>query len=72
MREWCLARVIWVANCGFTSPAARHRIHQARLEPPPARHSGALLRTDAAKANAEENLDGKYLLRARRYINCGT
>ena len=30
----------------------------ARPEPLPARHPGGLLRIDAAKAKAEENLDG--------------
>lgn len=32
-------------------------------EPLPARHPGSLLRIDAARAKAEENLDVKYLLR---------
>src|SRR5216684_76132 len=87
MRDWCLARVIWVAD---RDAAARARMI-AQLEeairdsdqlsrdkraelrgvistrPGLNRYlrvtPGGLLRTGAAKAKAEENLDGKYLLR---------
>ncbi len=44
-----------------TRRAARQDLHDARAEPVPAHHPGGLLRVD--KAKAEENLDGKYLLR---------
>jgi len=44
--------------------AARRHLDQAPPEPVPAGHPGGLLRTDAAAIKAEENLDGKYLLRS--------
>jgi hypothetical protein len=43
--------------------AERGHLHQAGPEPVPARPPGGLLRIDAAAIKAEENLDGKYLLR---------
>jgi hypothetical protein len=46
-----------------TGRAAREDLDDAGAEPVPRVTPGGLLRTGKAKAKAEENLDGKYLLR---------
>src|SRR5436190_2181763 len=102
MRDWCLGRVVWVADRGFASKENRKFLQsgdaavranmismleemiagsdqlsvtkRAELRgkistmPGPNRFlrvtPGGLLRVDKARAKAEENLDGKYLLRS--------
>ncbi|HEX8008746.1 MAG TPA: transposase, partial [Trebonia sp.] len=59
MRDWALGRVIWVADRGFTSRDNRRFLQQGGG----AYIIGEKLRTGKARAKAEENLDGKYLLR---------
>src|SRR5487761_1877536 len=75
MRDWCLGRVVWVADRGFASTENRKFLQQGaelrgKISTMPGLNRflrvtpGGLLRVDRAKAKAEENLDGKYLLRS--------
>ncbi len=74
MRDWTLARVMWVADRGFSSARNRRELRRGgghyiigeklRSGSTEATHTpGGLLRVDRKKVAAEANLDGKYLLR---------
>src|SRR5487761_1160521 len=74
MRDWCLGRVVWVADRGFASTENRKFLQQGaelrgKISTMPGLNRflrvtpGGLLRIDKARIRAEENLDGKYLLR---------
>ena len=66
MRDWTLAKVVWVADRGFTSAANRRYLRQGG-------HGyilGEKLRSDSAEADAALSRQGRY--QRRRARTCGS